>query len=64
MTCLENHKAVWLQLISKFNIVNSIFAIGIMSPMLYARDNEIEQLLSKKGITFFSYKDQVVFEEK
>ncbi|MCM4174015.1 deoxyribodipyrimidine photo-lyase [Arenibacter sp. TNZ] len=55
-------KAVWLQLISKFNIVN-VFCNRDYEPYAIARDNEIEQLLSKKGITFFSYKDQVVFEE-
>lgn len=55
-------KAVWLQLISKFNIVN-VFCNRDYEPYARARDNEIEQLLSKKSITFFSYKDQVIFEE-
>ncbi|WP_239985897.1 MULTISPECIES: cryptochrome/photolyase family protein [Arenibacter] len=61
--CLSGDpKAVWQELISKFN-VTKVYTNKDYEPYAIARDKEIAELLSKKGIPFYGFKDQVLFEE-
>lgn len=53
---------IWPRLVKSFEI-NAIFAARDYEPYAIQRDNAIEQLLQKSGISFFRIKDQVIFEE-
>ena len=50
------------QLATEFNI-NAVYTNHDYEPYALKRDNEIKALLIEKGIGFFSFKDQVVFEK-
>jgi deoxyribodipyrimidine photo-lyase len=56
-------RVVWDELISTFNI-DSVFFNRDYEPYTIKRDNEIINLLKKRGITSYSFKDQVIFEER
>jgi deoxyribodipyrimidine photo-lyase len=53
---------VWKELISEYEIAK-VFTNKDYEPYARKRDADIEKLLSKNGISFHSYKDQVIFEE-
>lgn len=53
--------AVWKDLMAKYNIAN-VFANRDYEPYAVKRDAEISEFLSSAGVTFKSFKDQVVFE--
>ncbi|MES2725572.1 MAG: deoxyribodipyrimidine photo-lyase [Bacteroidota bacterium] len=55
--------AVWQKVISQFNVQN-VFTNHDYEPSAIERDNNVQQLLSKAGITFNSYKDQCIFEKE
>jgi len=57
-----NPKTVWLELISKLK-VTKVYSNKDYEPYAIARDKEITELLDKNDIPFFSFKDQVIFEE-
>lgn len=54
--------AVWKELINEYEI-EQVFTNKDYEPYARKRDADIEKLLSKNGIAFHSYKDQVIFEE-
>jgi deoxyribodipyrimidine photo-lyase len=61
--CLDGEPAtIWKELISKFNIA-AVYTNRDYEPYAIGRDKEIAQLLAKKDIPFFSFKDQVIFEK-
>lgn len=61
--CLDGEPAtIWKELISKFNIAG-VYTNRDYEPYAIGRDKEIAQLLAKKDIPFFSFKDQVIFEK-
>lgn len=62
LTLYGNPLEVWNKLIKKFNII-SVFFNRDYEPYAVKRDREIEHLLTEKGIRFFSFKDQVIFEK-
>lgn len=53
---------IWAELIDKYNI-KAVYTNGDYEPYALERDSRVEGLLKAKGISFFSYKDQVVFEK-
>jgi len=53
---------IWDRLVKSFEI-NAVFAARDYEPYAIQRDNAIEQLLQKSGISFLRIKDQVIFEE-
>jgi len=54
---------VWKELIASFEI-NAVFINKDYEPYATDRDNDLESLLSTKGIPLHRFKDQVVLEEK
>jgi len=63
LLCLKGKPTeIWQQLTSKFEI-ESVFLNRDYEPYAIRRDNEIKAYLSEKGIGFFTFKDQVIFEE-
>jgi deoxyribodipyrimidine photo-lyase len=54
---------VWKELIASFDI-NAVFINKDYEPYATGRDNDLESLLSSKGIPLHRFKDQVVLEEK
>ncbi len=52
----------WRKLIEEYDI-NCVFTNHDYEPYAINRDKEIESLLSKKNISFKTYKDQVIFEK-
>lgn len=54
--------AVYQQLIAKYNI-HTVFTNRDYEPYATARDEEIQQLLTKNSIKFETFKDQVIFEK-
>lgn len=53
---------VWRQIIKEHEVEN-VFTNHDYEPYARARDEEIEEILAKKGIGFHSFKDQVIFEK-
>ncbi len=53
---------VYQQLLNEFSI-KSVYTNHDYEPYAIQRDAAIKELLAKKGIEFFTYKDQVVFEK-
>lgn len=53
---------VFLTLLTKFNI-QSVFTNHDYEPYAIKRDNELRSLLNEKGISFQTFKDQVIFEK-
>lgn len=53
---------VWKDLTNTFDI-NAVFINKDYEPYAIQRDNAIGKILGKKGISLFSFKDQVIFEE-
>jgi deoxyribodipyrimidine photo-lyase len=53
---------VWKDLIQKYAI-DGVFVNKDYEPYAKNRDQEIKRFLSAKGIKFFEFKDQVIFEE-
>lgn len=53
---------IWAELIDKYNI-KAVYTNGDYEPYALERDSRVEGLLKAKGISFFSCKDQVVFEK-
>ena len=53
---------IWKKLIMAYEI-NSVFANCDYEPYSIARDNSVEKLLNSSRISFFSFKDQVLFEK-
>lgn len=61
--CLDGEPvAIWKDLISKFNIA-AVYTNRDYEPYAIGRDKEISEMLAKKEIPFFNFKDQVIFEE-
>ncbi|MCK0136874.1 deoxyribodipyrimidine photo-lyase [Arenibacter sp. S6351L] len=61
--CLDGEPvSIWKDLISKFNIV-AVYTNRDYEPYAIGRDKEISEMLAEKDIPFFSFKDQVIFEE-
>jgi deoxyribodipyrimidine photo-lyase len=58
-----NTKKVWQELINEFD-VKEVFFNKDYEPYAIARDEAICQLLDENKIVSFSFKDQVIFEEK
>ena len=54
---------IWKILISSFDI-STVYVNKDYEPYSIQRDNEIEALLRNNQISFFRFKDQVIFEEK
>ena len=54
---------IWKMLISSFDI-STVYVNKDYEPYSIQRDNEIEALLRNNQISFFRFKDQVIFEEK
>ncbi len=55
-------KETFKELVNSYNI-KAVFTNNDYEPQAIKRDDEISQLLKEKGIQFFSYKDQVIFEK-
>ncbi len=53
---------IFTELIDKYSIEN-VFTNHDYEPYAIERDSSIEKLLSDNGVSFFSYKDQVIFEK-
>ncbi len=53
---------VWENLLSQFDI-NQVFCNHDYEPYSIQRDQSVKELLAKSGISFQSFKDQVVFEK-
>lgn len=53
---------VWEMLVSKYDIA-AVYTNKDYEPYAIDRDKGVEQLLRKNGISFRTYKDQVIFEE-
>ncbi len=53
---------VWQELYSRFEI-ESVFSNKDYEPYAIKRDMEVRNYLASRGINFFQYKDQVIFEE-
>ncbi|WP_064966637.1 cryptochrome/photolyase family protein [Tenacibaculum ovolyticum] len=53
---------VWKELLLTFNIT-AVYANKDYEPYAIKRDNEVKEFLKSNSIDFYSYKDQVVFEE-
>lgn len=61
--CLKGDpKTVWMQLTAAFNIVG-VYVNVDYEPYALKRDGEVAELLAKKNIPFYSFKDQVLFEK-
>jgi deoxyribodipyrimidine photo-lyase len=56
-------EAVWRKLVLSYEI-NSVFINKDYEPYSISRDLNIKNLLRKKGISIFTFKDQVIFEER
>ena len=52
----------WKELLVLYDI-NAVYANKDYEPYSIQRDNAIEKLLERKGISFLRFKDQVIFEE-
>ncbi len=52
---------IWPQLLREFNIA-AVFTNHDFEPYALDRDNAVRQLLTAKGISFQTFKDQVIFE--
>ena len=57
-----NPLEVWENLISEFEI-DAVFINKDYEPYAIGRDQEIQSLFGYHGLGFYSYKDQVIFEE-
>ena len=57
-----NPQQVWEQLLKEYSIKN-IYVNHDYEPAAIERDEKIKGVLRAKGIPFFSYKDQVIFEK-
>ena len=55
-------KEVWLDLLDQFNI-NAVYFNKDYEPYSIKRDQKIISFLNSKGISTFTFKDQVIFEE-
>lgn len=55
-------KDIFFELINKFN-VDSVFTNTDYEPYAKQRDEEINKFFAKKGVEFFMFKDQVIFEK-
>lgn len=53
---------VWQQLLQEYQIEN-VYTNHDYEPYAIERDNNIKQLLQQKGIHFYTYKDQCIFEK-
>ena len=53
---------IWPQLLQEFDIA-TVFTNHDFEPYALDRDNEVRQLLKDKGISFQTFKDQVIFEK-
>jgi deoxyribodipyrimidine photo-lyase len=53
---------VWEEMISRHEI-DAVYVNRDYEPYAFKRDGEIEELLKSRGIPFYSFKDQVIFEE-
>jgi len=53
---------IWDILVSKFDI-DAVFVNKDYEPYAVRRDEEVRSFLTLKGVEFYSYKDQVIFEE-
>lgn len=53
---------IWPQLLQEFNIA-AVFTNHDFEPYALDRDNAVRQLLTAKGISFQTFKDQVIFEK-
>ncbi len=63
LLCLKGKPIrIWKELIKKFEIKN-VFVNKDYEPYARDRDHNIQKLLEKNGISFFSLKDQVIHEE-
>jgi len=56
-------EATWEKLVSSYEI-NSVYVNKDYEPYSISRDIKIKNLLSKYGISLFSFKDHVIFEER
>jgi deoxyribodipyrimidine photo-lyase len=56
-------ETIWNKLIVSFDI-NAVYLNKDYEPYAIKRDGAIEELLRKNQIAFYSFKDQVIFEEK
>jgi len=56
-------KEIWQQLIQQYQI-NEVYTNHDYEPYAIQRDQEIEELLGAKGISFNTYKDHVIFEKQ
>ena len=54
--------AVYKELLKKYEIVG-VYTNRDYEPYAKKRDHEVEQLIQEKGAEFYSFKDQVIFEE-
>ena len=54
--------AVFEQLLKNYEIVG-VYTNRDYEPYAKQRDKDVEQLLKEKGVPFYSFKDQVIFEE-
>jgi len=57
-----NPSKTWKELMVLYDI-NAVYANKDYEPYSIQRDNAIEKLLERKGISFLRFKDQVIFEE-
>ena len=53
----------WKELMELYDI-NAVYTNKDYEPYSIQRDNTIEKLLQRKGISFFIFKDQVIYEER
>ena len=53
---------IWESLIADYNI-NAVYANKDYEPYAIKRDQQIEAFLNSKNVDFYSYKDQVIFEQ-
>lgn len=59
-----NPAEVWDDLLSEFPGIKAVFTNHDYEPYAIQRDQEVREMLASKGISFQTFKDQVIFEKE
>ncbi|MGB0389989.1 MAG: cryptochrome/photolyase family protein [Salibacteraceae bacterium] len=63
LLCLKgNPLKIWSELMDQYDI-SGVYSNKDYEPYAVKRDNSIEQICEKKGVPFYQFKDQVIFEK-
>ncbi len=55
---------VWEEILSEYEGIKAVFTNHDYEPYALQRDREVGEILAQKGISFHTFKDQVIFEKK